>query len=115
MRIKEIEIQNFKALYGKYTIELGNSGKNLMIYGENGSGKSSFCQALQLFFQSSQQEIDISTFKNVFNQNGRNSWYIKITFRDKANNRDKPNKRLRAARARVRFFLFESFQACSCA
>ena len=89
MRIKEIEINNFKALYGKYTIELGNSGRNLMIYGENGSGKSSFCQALQLFFQASQQEIDITTFRNVFNGPNKDSSYIKITFRDRKNNRDK--------------------------
>jgi len=88
MHIKEIEIQNFKALYDKYTIDLGKSGKNLMIYGENGSGKSSICQALQVFFQASQQEIDISAYRNVFNSNN-NSTYIKVTFWDRANNRDK--------------------------
>jgi len=32
MKIKTIEIANFKVLYGAYSIELVNSGKNLMIY-----------------------------------------------------------------------------------
>ena len=62
----------------------------ILIYGENGSGKSSFCQALQLLFQSSQQEIDITSFHNVFNGQNKYSSYIKIVFRDKRNNRDKP-------------------------
>lgn len=34
MRIKKIEIQNFRAIYGNFEIELG--GKNLLLYGENG-------------------------------------------------------------------------------
>jgi len=49
MKIKEIEIRNFKALASTYKINLTNSCKNLLIYGENGSGKSSLCQALQMF------------------------------------------------------------------
>ena len=36
MRITEIEIKNFKAFYGTYRIDLRKSGKNLLIYGENG-------------------------------------------------------------------------------
>ena len=40
MRIKKIEIKDYKAFYGKN--EFNVDGKNLFIYGENGSGKSSF-------------------------------------------------------------------------
>ena len=44
MKIKVIEINNYKAFYGKQKINVG--GKNLFIYGENGSGKSSLYYAL---------------------------------------------------------------------
>ena len=52
MRITEIEVKNFKAFYGTYRIDLRKSGKNLLIYGENGSGKSSLYFALKLFLES---------------------------------------------------------------
>ena len=52
MRITEIEIKNFRAFYGTYRIDLRKSGKNLLIYGENGSGKSSLYFALKLFLES---------------------------------------------------------------
>ncbi len=52
MRITEIEIKNFRAFYGSYQINLHKAGKNLLIYGENGSGKSSLYMALKLFLES---------------------------------------------------------------
>ena len=52
MRITEIEIKNFKAFYGTYRIDLRKTGKNLLVYGENGSGKSSLYFALKLFLES---------------------------------------------------------------
>ena len=52
MRITEIKIKNFKAFYGTYRIDLRKSGKNLLVYGENGSGKSSLYFALKLFLES---------------------------------------------------------------
>jgi predicted ATPase len=36
MKIEAIEINNYKAFYGKHLIDV--KGKNLFIYGENGSG-----------------------------------------------------------------------------
>ena len=39
MRVQVIEIINYKAFLGTYQFNVG--GKNLFIYGENGSGKSS--------------------------------------------------------------------------
>lgn len=41
--IKEIEIEGFKAFPNKFSLELD---KNLLMYGENGSGKSSIYYAL---------------------------------------------------------------------
>ena len=48
MKIETIKINNYKAFYGNHEIKL--SGKNLLVYGENGSGKSSFYNALNIFF-----------------------------------------------------------------
>lgn len=47
--IKEIEIEGFKAFPNKFSLELG---KNLLMYGENGSGKSSIYYALHALLQS---------------------------------------------------------------
>lgn len=66
MRITEIEINNFRAFYGKYNVKLGKDGKNLMVYGENGSGKSSFYLALKTFFEASIKKVDIQGYENIF-------------------------------------------------
>lgn len=64
MRIKTIEITNYKAFHGAHKINVG--GKNLFIYGENGSGKSSLYYALKDFFQSSMETIDLAQVENIF-------------------------------------------------
>ena len=53
MRITKIEIKNFRAFYGMYQLDLHKAGKNLLVYGENGSGKTSLYQALKIFLESS--------------------------------------------------------------
>ena len=83
MRITKIDIKNFRGLYGPHEIKLGNPGKNMMIYGENGSGKSSLCQALKVFFESSTKTTDVSLHKNIFVQDDPDEdVYIKLTFND---------------------------------
>lgn len=52
-RITKLEISNFRAFFDSYMVEL-NKGENLLIYGENGSGKSSFYKSLSNFLSSSQ-------------------------------------------------------------
>lgn len=65
MKIQTIEIRNYKAFYGSHKITVGQ--KNVFIYGENGSGKSSFYYALKDFVQSSMEEdIHIQDLENVF-------------------------------------------------
>ncbi|WP_010424305.1 AAA family ATPase [Anaerophaga thermohalophila] len=79
MKIKTIEIKNYKAFYGKHTIKIG--GKNVFINGENGSGKSSLYYALKDFFQSSIETIDMTEVDNIFlkaSDKGKN--YIKVKF-----------------------------------
>lgn len=66
MKITHIEIQNFRAFYGNFKISLDHTGKNLLLYGENGSGKSSLFYALKLFLQSANTEIDFSKHRNIF-------------------------------------------------
>ncbi|HEU5052822.1 MAG TPA: AAA family ATPase [Hanamia sp.] len=51
-RITKLEISNFRAFLDNYEIEL-NNGENLLIYGENGSGKSSLFKSLDNFLTSS--------------------------------------------------------------
>lgn len=48
--INKIHIEGFKAFPKEFELELG--GKNLLMYGENGSGKSSIYYALHCLFQS---------------------------------------------------------------
>lgn len=50
-RIKKIEIENSRAYYDRLTF-LFEHGENLLLYGENGSGKSSLFKSLNDFIQS---------------------------------------------------------------
>lgn len=64
MRITDIHIKNYRAFYGEHHICLDKDGKNLMVYGENGSGKSSLFTALQDFLKSSVDKIEVE--ENIF-------------------------------------------------
>jgi energy-coupling factor transporter ATP-binding protein EcfA2 len=50
-RITAIELHNFLAFYGTDNKIGLPKGENLLLYGENGSGKSSLCRALEMFFE----------------------------------------------------------------
>jgi energy-coupling factor transporter ATP-binding protein EcfA2 len=76
MRIKKIEIQNFRAFYGNFEIELG--GKNLLLYGENGSGKSSLFYALKLFLESANAKTEFSEHRNIFVKDDDDG-FVKLT------------------------------------
>ena len=65
MKIHKIEINNYKGFYGPHSIELG--GKNLLLYGENGSGKSSLYYALNDFFECADYDIDFAEHNNKLN------------------------------------------------
>jgi len=79
MKIKKVEIKDYKAFYGKN--EFNVDGKNLFIYGENGSGKSSFYYALKDFFQSSTETLSYDETENIFlTQAQKGKGYIKVTF-----------------------------------
>lgn len=61
-RITEIGITNCRAYSKSYTINIPN-GQNLLIYGENGSGKSSLYRAINDYLKSSRDSL-LSFHKN---------------------------------------------------
>ena len=85
MKITNIEIKNFRAFPKSYQIKLDNAGKSLLVYGENGSGKSSLYLALKYFFESSvnedQKESKDTEFENHQNIFTEDPGYIKLRFR----------------------------------
>lgn len=97
MRIKTIEINNYKAVYGKYKINV--AGRNLFIYGENGSGKSSLYYALKDFFQSSMEDINLAEVENIFIKDAqKGNCSIRIIF----------NAKIPGTRKRTKNFSFTS-------
>ena len=78
MRITKIEIKNFRAFYEESLIDLHKAGKNLLVYGENGSGKTSLYQALKRFLESSEGPHQFKPHQNIFNSD---AGYIKLHLR----------------------------------
>lgn len=77
-KIVKISLKNFKAYLTDHGVELPN-GENLLIYGENGSGKSSFVKAIMHYIQSSvDTQLQFQCNINQADEEG----YIKLTFAD---------------------------------
>ncbi|MYE89193.1 AAA family ATPase [Candidatus Poribacteria bacterium] len=79
MKVTKIEIKNFKAFYGTCQINLHNAGKDLLVYGENGSGKSSLYFALKRFLESGDNPSH--RFENDQNIFITDAGYIKLCLR----------------------------------
>ena len=80
MKIQSIVITHYKAFLGTHEIKV--NGKNLFIFGENGSGKSSLYYALKDFFQSSIEDIDLNELENIFiaeDQKGQTSVKLQLS------------------------------------
>lgn len=65
MKIKTIGLYNYRAFYQQHVLSV--EGKNILIYGENGSGKSSLYKALEDFFAAAHQSKSIAA--NIFDAN----------------------------------------------
>jgi ABC-type dipeptide/oligopeptide/nickel transport system ATPase subunit len=89
-RISKLTLKNFKFFYGEVTIPFDR--KNILLYGENGSGKSAIYWALYTFLQSSFKSTDLQIAKyfdensdenliNRFAATGEES-LIEVTFED---------------------------------
>ncbi len=94
-KLDYIKIHNFKAFQDEETISIG--GKNLLVYGNNGSGKSSIYWALYTFLQCSEKsdeqkenyfaiydDADPNTFQSLRNVfiNEASDPYIEIKYKD---------------------------------
>ena len=79
MRVTKIDIKNFRAFSQTLEIDLHKAGKNLLVYGENGSGKTSLYLALKLFLESSHDSS--SRFENHQNIFIEEDGYIKLHLR----------------------------------
>lgn len=77
-RITNISVENYKAYIQKEDIKLPN-GENLLIYGENGSGKTSLYKALFHFLESSANGAHIFE-KNCYSEVDEGK--IEITYSD---------------------------------
>ena len=80
VKITKIDIKNFRAFRGVHQIDLAKAGKNLLVYGENGSGKSSLYLALKLFLESSEDDSsEFENYQNIFATD--EAGYIKLHLR----------------------------------
>ena len=79
VKITKIEIKNFKAFRGPDVIDLGEKGQNLLLYGENGSGKTSLYEALKFFLESCEGRHQFVDHRNIFTQE-TDKGYIKLHF-----------------------------------
>lgn len=89
-KIKQIKLKNFKFFYGEVSIDLERS--NTLVFGENGSGKSSLYWALYTFLQSVFKTDNAKIqkyFRHNHPENLRNRFavdadesYIKLVFED---------------------------------
>jgi energy-coupling factor transporter ATP-binding protein EcfA2 len=69
MRIETIEVSGFRAFPGDeppYTISLGAQGKSLLLFGENGSGKSSLYEGLRRLLSEYPPHDPFAGHVNVF-------------------------------------------------
>lgn len=78
MKIQKITINKYKAFTKEETIPVG--GSNVFIYGENGSGKSSFYYALKDFFQSSVENVQMADLRNFTLTDGGTDCSIRVEF-----------------------------------
>lgn len=78
-RITSLKINNCRAYCGNYDVLSVPNGDNVLIYGENGSGKSSLYKAMNNYFaKSTNQALPYVKNRYLINSSGE----IKITFTD---------------------------------
>ncbi|MEA1969429.1 MAG: recombinase RecF, partial [Thermodesulfobacteriota bacterium] len=66
VRINTIKFKNYKFFHGNFDLPV--NGKNILVYGENGSGKSSVYKALELLTKNSFTDFDKNL--NIFVEDG---------------------------------------------
>ena len=66
MKIRRIILNDFRGFPGKADYEFKLDGRNMLLFGENGSGKSSVFVALREFFNTGTRPPAFQDFRNVF-------------------------------------------------
>ena len=81
MKIKTLSLTDFRAFPGPVPTTFELDGKNLLVYGENGSGKSSLFHALRGMF-SYDTPPDLLNLRNSFSRAGVGSVRVQVVFDD---------------------------------
>ncbi|HEX4084167.1 MAG TPA: hypothetical protein VHY22_04595 [Chthoniobacteraceae bacterium] len=83
-RVTQIDLCDYRAFPGPAvtTIHLRGEKRHLLLYGENGSGKSSFGRALKDFFDVSQKAHQFGEVRNVFTVQSFNGGNVTLRFAD---------------------------------
>lgn len=86
-RIKELRLSNFRAFPGPSTVSIPLGGKNAVIFGENGSGKSTIFHALDGFFSAAergrgQRRKRLRNNVNLFSLNDADETWVEVEFSD---------------------------------
>jgi len=78
MKITRIELNDFRAFAQPESFDLGE-GKNVLLYGANGAGKSSLFRALREIFNHASTE-PFAIHKNIFTDPARTNGYVRLCF-----------------------------------
>ena len=82
-RIKKISISGFRAFPpgspNSFEIDLGLEGKNLLLFGENGSGKSSLFKAIRELCDTGSSDKTYASNQNIFKQKEDDSIVLELT------------------------------------
>lgn len=81
LRIKRLTLADFRAFPGPAPTDFNLDGKNLLVYGENGAGKSSIFHALSGFF-SLKPKQPLREHKNVFSDQLDTNCRVSVEFTD---------------------------------
>lgn len=86
-RVQSLSIQNYRAFPGLGNPEIVLGGKNLLVYGENGSGKSSIFHALDQFFSVSMPNARVrrsllEAETNIYSADGPDKTSVSVQFVD---------------------------------
>jgi energy-coupling factor transporter ATP-binding protein EcfA2 len=84
VKIKTLSLTDFRAFPGPAPATFELDGKNLLVYGENGSGKSSLFHALQGFF-SPTKPTGLLEMRNSFSGAGIGCVKVEVGFDDASN------------------------------
>lgn len=87
IKIKTLTICDFRAFAGPEPVTIALNGKNLLVFGENGAGKSTIFHALDEFFSAAQpnpvaRKERLMALKNIFSGGPDNDVFVEVAMDD---------------------------------